>query len=161
MPNWIEGTMKLRGKREDIKRFLDNELEASSWYGEKKALEEQVKCDSDDSYFEYTFKNEPHIKGTRRAFVTDDYLYMNEDEGTACVSIKQAWSFSTTRDDKELDLWKDNAHKYNIDIKLFGIECGMEFCQEVIVLKDSDRVIHNVIQYEDWAWDCPFPRMGG
>ena len=28
MPNWIEGTMKLRGKREDIKRFLDNEIEA-------------------------------------------------------------------------------------------------------------------------------------
>lgn len=161
MPNWIEGTMKLRGKREDIKRFLDNEIEASSWFGEQNALEEQVKCDSDGSYFEYTFKNEPHIKGTRRAFITDDYLYMDKDEGTVSVNIKQAWSFSVTEDDRELDLWKDNAHKYNIDIKLFGIESGIEFCQEVIALKDSDGVIKNVIQYEDWMWDCPFPEMGG
>lgn len=161
MPNWIEGTMKLRGKREDIKRFLDNEIEASSWYGEQNALEEQVKCNSDDSYLDYRFKNEPHIKGTRRAFITDDYLYMGKDEGTVSVNIKQAWSFSVTKDDRELNLWKENAHKYNIDIKLFGIESGMEFCQEVIALKDSDRVIHNVIQYEDWMWDCPFPNVGG
>lgn len=157
----IEGTMKLRGKRENIKRFLDNEIEASSWFGEKNALEEQVKCDSDGSYFEYTFKNEPHIKKTRRAFITGDHLYMEEDEGTVCVNIKQAWSFSAYPDDHELDTWRDNAHKYNIDIRLYGIECGAEFCQEIIARRDSDHVINNVIQYEDWDWECPFPEMGG
>ena len=161
MPNWIEGTMKLRGKREDIKRFLDNELDTSSYYGEKRTLEEQVQCNSDDEYMEYTFKDEPYIKGTRRAFVTDDYLYMGEDEGTACIKIKQAWSFSVTSDDRELELWKDNAHKYNIDIKLYGVESGTQFCQEVIALRNCDRVINNVIEYEDWYWDCPFPNMGG
>ncbi len=161
MPNWIEGTMKLRGKREDIKRFLDNELGTSSYYGEKRAIEEQVECNSDDSYFEYTFKDEPYIKGTRRAFVTDDYLYMEEDEGTVSIKIKQAWSFDVTPDSKELVLWKDNAHKYNIDIKLYGVECGAQFCQEVIALRNCDRVINNVIEYEDWDWDCPFPNMGG
>ena len=161
MPNWIEGTMKLRGKREDIKRFLDNELRPSSYFGEEKAIEEQVKCKSDDSFFEHTFKDEPYIEGTRRAFVTDDYLYTEEDEGTVCVKIKQAWSFNAVPGDSELDLWKDNAHKYNIDIKLYGIERGMQFCHEVIALKDRNEVIENVIQYEDWDWDCPFPNMGG
>ena len=96
MPNWIEGTMKLRGKREDKKRFLDNELGTSSYYGEKRAIEEQVECNSDDSYFEYTFKDEPYIKGTRRAFVTDNYLYMEEDEGT--VSIKNQTGMVFRRD---------------------------------------------------------------
>ena len=161
MPNWIEGTMKLRGKREDIKRFLDNELDVSSYYGEKRSIKEQVQCNSDDGYVEYTFKDEPYIKGTRRAFVTDDYLYMDEDEEVVCLSIKHAWSFDVTQDDRELVLWKDNAHKYNIDIKLYGVECGAQFCQEVIALKNSDRVINNVIGYEDWCWDCPFPNMGG
>ena len=160
MPNWIEGTMKLRGKREDIKRFLDNELDASSYCGEKRAVEEQVQCNSDDEYMEYTFKDEPYIKGTRRAFVTDDYLYMNEDEGVVCIRIKQAWSFSAAPDDRELALWKDNAHKYNIDIKLYGVESGMQFCQEVIALRNCDRVINNVIEYEDWYWVYPFPYMG-
>ena len=161
MPNWIEGTMKLRGKREDIKRFLDNELGTSSYYGEKRTLEEQVECNSNDEYMEYTFKDEPYIKGTRRAFVTGAYLYMEEDEGTVCIKIKQAWSFDATPGDRELELWKDNAHKYNIDIKLYGVECGMQFCQEVIALRNRDRVINNVIEYEDWDWDCPFPNMGG
>ena len=161
MPNWIEGTMKLRGKREDIKRFLDNELDVSSYHGEKRSIEEQVQCNSGDEYTEYTFKDEPYIKGTRRAFVTDDYLYMDGDEEIVCIKIKQAWSFDVTPDDRELALWKDNAHKYNIDIKLYGVECGAQFCQEVIALKNSDRVINNVIGYEDWCWDCPFPNMGG
>ena len=161
MPNWIEGTMKLRGKRKDIKRFLDNEIAPSSSYGKTNALEDQVKCDFDDSYFEYTFSGEPHIKGTRRAFITGDYLYMEEDEGTVCVNIKQAWSFSASPDDHELDTWRDNAHEYNIDIRLYGIECGVGFCQEIIARKDSDHVINNVIEYEDWDWECPFPEMGG
>lgn len=158
MPNWIEGTMKLRGKREDIKRFLDNELDPSTWVGEQQSIEEQVENNSCDDYLEYSFHHEPHIKGTRRAFITDDYLYMEGEEGSVCLDIKQAWSFG---DDKELELWKNNAHKYNIDIKLFGIERGMEFCQEVIALRSAERVVNNVIQYEDWDWDCPFPNMGG
>ena len=161
MPNWIEGTMKLRGKREDIKRFLDNELDTSSYYGEKRSIEEQVQCNSDGEYTEYTFKDEPHIKGTRRAFITSDYLYMDEDEEVVCLSIKQAWSFDVTPDGREVELWKDNAHKYNIDIKLYGVESGVQFCQEVIALRNCDRVINNVIGYEDWNWDCPFPNMGG
>ena len=161
MPNWIEGTMKLRGKREDIKRFLDNELDVSSYHGEKRSIEEQVQCNSDGEYTEYTFKDEPHIKGTRRAFITSDYLYMDEDEEVVCLSIKQAWSFDVTPDGREVELWKDNAHKYNIDIKLYGVECGVQFCQEVIALRNCDRVINNVIGYEDWNWDCPFPNMGG
>jgi hypothetical protein len=31
MPNWIEGTMKLRVKREDIRRFFLEGLDPSSW----------------------------------------------------------------------------------------------------------------------------------
>lgn len=158
MPNWIKGTMKLRGKHEDIRRFLDNELEASSWCCEE--IDTYVECDINDTFVEYTFKNEPHIKGTRRMFVTSSDLYMDKDnKGTVYLDIKQAWSFSAR--DGELDFWNNIAHKYNIDIKLYGIESGMEFCQEVIALKDSDMVINNVTQYEDWNWQCPFPGMGG
>jgi len=145
MPNWIEGTLKLRGKREDIKRFLDNEIDND--FG-------QVCCDDGDGYLDYTFKHEPWIKGTDRAFITSDYLYMDDEECSVCLDIKQAWSFH--KDD-----WKDKSAKYNVDIKLFGIECGMEFCQEIIVLRNNPKIVANVITYEDWEWDCPFPNMGG
>lgn len=58
------------------------------------------------------------------------------------------------------------ADKYNVDIRLYGIECGMAFVQEVIVHHghDSEKgriVLNNCIQFEDWAWECPFPDMGG
>lgn len=160
MPNWIEGTMKLRGKRGDIKRFLDGELGVSSWRGEVSKKEDQIIDESGDGYIEYTFKDKPHILGTRRAFVTDDYLYMGDDEGVVCLKIKQAWSFDASGD-RELEVWGEKAEKYNLDIKLYGIERGVCFCQEVIVLHEKKQIINNVIQYEDWDWECPFPNMGG
>lgn len=46
-----------------------------------------------------------------------------------------------------------------------GIDHGssrLEYCLEAVVeRKDSDMVINNVTQYEDWNWQCPFPGMGG
>lgn len=42
MPNWIKGTMKLRGKRQDIARFFREGLDASG----RHKLEDQVKDDS-------------------------------------------------------------------------------------------------------------------
>lgn len=159
MPNWIEGTMKLRGKQEDIKRFFREGLDASQW-GKPEKLEDQVKDNSSEGWLEFNFKHEPHIKGTRRAFITDDYVYMEEDEGVVCVNVKQAWAFHTGRESNDLENWKTVSEKYNVDIKLFGIESGMRFTQEIVIVR-GENPIENVRQYEDWDWDCPFPRMGG
>lgn len=48
MPNWIEGTMKLRGKQEDIKRFFREGLDQSDWPDPKDRVD-QVIDRSDDS----------------------------------------------------------------------------------------------------------------
>lgn len=34
MPNWIEGTMKLRGKRDDISRFIHEGIHGYDFLGE-------------------------------------------------------------------------------------------------------------------------------
>lgn len=159
MPNWIEGTLKLRGKRDNIRKFFNEGLEPSSCFGEERPLSEFITDDSSDDYLDYSFKNEPHIKGTRRAFITGNYAELYKEYGTVCVDIKQAWSFDSN--EKDLEAWKEIAKKYSIDLKLFGIECGMEFCQELIILHKEDKIIENVTRYENWEWDCPFPRMGG
>ncbi len=160
MPNWIKGTMKLRGKREDIRRFFKEGLEPSSWAGETNKIEEQVLDFSGEDYLDFGFKHEPHIKETRRAFITDTDVHMEDDEGAACVNVKQAWAFDAGREAKDLENWKAISDKYNIDIKLFGIECGMQFTQEIIIIRGR-RPIVNERQYEDWDWECPFPNMGG
>ncbi len=160
MPNWIKGTMKLRGKREDIYRFFKDGLDPSSWAGESNKIEEQVFDHSGEEYLDFRFKDEPHIKGTRRAFITDGCVYMEADEGVVCVDVKQAWGFDTGRETEDLANWKAISDEYNVDIKLFGIECGMEYTQEIIIIRGR-KPVENIKKYEDWEWDCPFPNMGG
>ena len=45
-------------------------------------------------------------------------------------------------------------------MKIFGVERGMEFCQD-IEIADGVVVKSEQITYDDWDWDCPFPEMGG
>lgn len=157
MPNWIEGTLKLRGKREDIKRFFDEGLEASSW-ADPKDREDQVMDYSGENYISYGFKNLTWIKDTRRAFIQNQEIEMDDEEGVLCLDVKQAWGFS--RDESDLDQWKAISDEYNLDLKLFGVEHGMQFTQEVIIIRGRSPIV-NVTKYENWDWDCPFPRMGG
>ena len=160
MPNWIEGTMKLRGEVRNIKRFFEEGLDASQWV-EPEKLEDQVKNESSDCYMYFTFFHEPHIVGTRRAFITDDSVYCDfeepDEECVVCINVKQAWCFTT---EGELDEWKAVSDNFDLDVKLFGIECGMEFTQEVICLRGHKPIL-NERHYENWDWDCPFPNMGG
>jgi len=159
MPNWIEGTMKLRGKREDIRRFFREGVDASAW-PDPKDQENQVEDNSTVNNLDLCFRNEPHIAGTRRAFITDEYAYMEEDYGTVCVNIKQAWCFCESYGSEDMQVWKHISEKYNVDLRLFGIEMGQAFVQELIIVRGK-RPILNEKQYEDWMWECPFPMMGG
>ena len=57
MPNWIEGTLKLRGKRVDIIRFFREGLEPSTPIDS----ENQVTDYSDDDVLEFNFKDWTYI----------------------------------------------------------------------------------------------------
>ena len=159
MPNWIEGTMKLRGRQEDIKRFFREGLDPSDWPDPKDCVD-QVIDRSDDSELYFKFNREPHIVGTRRAFITDESAYMSEESGVVCVNVKQAWAFYAGSESNDLKVWEGISDKYNVDIKLYGIESGMEFTQEIIILRGRKPIV-NERQYKNWDWDCPFPNMGG
>jgi len=171
MPNWIEGTLKIRGNLSDIKRFFDEGLDASSYFGEahQSDIDKQrvFTGNIEEGWIEYTFSDEPHVKGTRRMFITDDYVFADTEDDdllVCCVDIKQAWSFISNDTDEQKLI--EIADEYNVDLRLFGIECGMQFCEEIIVCHgdngDKGKIVLNKeIQYKDWMWECPFPRMGG
>lgn len=107
MPNWIEGTLKLRGKRENIRKFFNEGLQPSTYFGEERPLSEFVTDESGDDELFFSFNDEPHIKGTRRAFITGDCAELYEEYGIVCVDIKQAWSFNSNQQD--LETWKEIA----------------------------------------------------
>lgn len=162
MPNWIEGTLKLRGKRKDIERFFDNGIEPANLLNPEDR-KDCVKKILESYGVEYYFKNGPHIAGTRRAFIEDGELYIEheyDEDIIVCIDIRQAWAFVAGKNSDDLDNWKRISEEYNLDLRLYGIECGMEFCQEIIIIRGRKTVV-NVWQYENWDWECPFPRKGG
>lgn len=156
MPNWIEGTMKLRGEKNDIKRFF---LEGLNFYDKPVAECIKISYEDEDGFEVELIGKEvnphlnPHIFGTHRAFVIESetiYVY----NGNACFNIQQAWDFLTEN-------FVELAKTYNLAIRLFGIERGMEFAREIEISKTGDVVIDKKITYDDFVWECPFPNLGG
>lgn len=154
MPNWIEGTIKLRGKHENLYRFIKQGLEPSAWLSfdgeEKRPIEDFVEI---NDYDEIIIRNEPHIKGTRRAFIQDSNTYFDEDYNLIILPIKQAWCF-------DAESFAKLSKEFDIDIRLYGFECGMEFCQEIEII-NGQVTINKEIEYSDYQWECPMPLMGG
>ena len=150
MPNWIEGTLKVRGNSENLKNFIENGIEANVGKNEYGA---EVGYDVPDGAY---------IIGSRRAFVGEQcYCYIDSSSGknqTITIPIKQAWSFTPNEDAEQR--WVNLAKEYSVDLRLQGFECGMEFYQDFAVV-NGEITIDEVKQYEDWDWECPMPRLGG
>ena len=80
MANWIEGTFRARGSKENIKRFLLEALEPCSRFGKNKEILKEITYE-EDNYLEMEFKyadgeeeKEEYVKtlyiaGTLRQFV--------------------------------------------------------------------------------------------
>ena len=142
MPNWSEGSLRLRGKKTDIICFLKS-LETSDKYGWA------------------------YIPNTRRAFVIGDpstiqesidiLLENNVKESTVCgLHISQAWGI-------EIESFVEISRKYHLDIRIDTVERGMMFTEqyEIIngeVTKDNGKSYET---FEDFEWNVPYSFLGG
>lgn len=160
MPNWICGTLKIRGMNENILRFFNEGLNAYGFSnGEEIVLprDEWVEENHNDEYHyhEWNIKTWAYVDGTQRAFVTEQEIYFQEGEGDQIVTMdfRQAWSFTASELVKISKL-------FGIDIRVYGFEQGMQFCQEIEVIAGVIK-LDRMIKYEEWDWECPMPRMGG
>lgn len=153
MPNWAEGTLKLRGRRENVASALKEML-----LGNKGATLE----DENDGTL-LTFKTENdyfYINGTRRAFISgkDIEIWLDEDDEDFVIieleNFKQAWAALA-------DNYTEISSKFDVDIKIFTFEMGMEFTQEIEISKGE--IIKNIVNenFTDYSWDVPFSRLGG
>lgn len=168
MPNWIEGTFRARGEKEKIKKFLLEGIGACN------GLKITTDIDEDDNSLTVTFKNPEvdendfknkyhntlYINNTRRNFIEDlclgdIYAYKNSNEEFQfATSFKSAWAIET-------DPYVEIAKQYEIDIRVNGFECGMEFEQLLEVSRTGQIKCESFIQYDDWIWQCPMPLLGG
>ena len=178
MPNWCEGPIKIRGKYENVKKFLTEgvNIYKDTWNGEERiseavprekwlAIEEGVKNNVTNIFRHY---NEPdlytndwvYIEETKRAFITDFDIDLDKDDDpvVAVANFAQAWGI---RPEEFAKL----AEKYEVDFRLYGIDGSMGFFEEYEIL-DNGKTINdlgpkNWLSYSEFKWLCPFPFMGG
>ena len=172
MPNWCSGSLKLRGQYENLVKFLTEGLNEYNceWNDEKQqSVETVVPKDKwihrieeygEAGAREFVMEIEPgewvYVEGTKRAFITSDYIDVAENEIIAAVEISQAWDF-------RVDNWIDISKKYGLDIKLWGVDHGGNFMHEIEIVKGE--VVSDISKhwdnYNDFLWECPLPWLGG
>lgn len=162
MPNWIEGSLKVRGTNDNLRKFFENAILPCRGHDNKN---EFIRCYFENNDSEVNIYPDAYIDGTTGAFVSDAaYLYWKAKETiiTLCIPVKQAWNF-------EVNEWLNIANKYDIDIRLFGVESGMGFWREIEIscMEYGKRreVISNLTSrysyYDEFIWECPMPLLGG
>lgn len=149
MPNWCEGTLKVRGTLENVRRFMEEGID----YGPNRHV--NVIEDDDELSFSTSGTGERWIIGTNRHFIMcdeDDYMYFYEGH-TLFLHLKAAWNVSAE------DL-QTVCQEYGVDMKVEAFERGMQFGQLVEVINGEIRR-NEVIEYNYYEWDCPCPTVGG
>lgn len=149
MPNWCEGTLKVRGEKENLTRFILEGLKPINLLGgEKEPLEF-------NRYGEIESKETCWIEGTQRGFVNNLYIssYDIEEDELICLDAKFAWSIDVKGLQKA-------CQKFKVDMRMFGFELGMEFNKEVEII-DGEITMDDEITFNDYRWECPCPNMGG
>lgn len=167
MPNWCEGKLKVRGKKENIMKWLtecvavwEPDVEKGKLLYNALIYRKDVNgvsftCDDDEIHV--SVKRDAHIAGTRRNFVEkyeNDFLLGAEDgKDVIILPVEAAWAL-------ESEPYEEMSKKYGLDFRFYGYERGMEFNQEIEVV-NGETTIDREIQYDDYYWECPDPMLGG
>lgn len=148
MPNWAKGSLKLRGKSENIASALKEMLLSNTVTLEVEYNGDLLIFNSKDPYF--------YINGTRRAFINQKQIEVWLEEEFCTVELdnfEQAWSAIPEN-------YQEISSKFDVDIKIFTFECGMEFTQEIEISKCKIiKIVCN--EYDDYQWEVPFSNLGG
>lgn len=146
MANTCEGSLRIRGPKDNIQRFLLNGLEP---HNSTKKLE--VK-DGDILFFLSC-----HIKGTERGSVSYVEAYLSEYEDINVITIALEAKFVGTIKAYEL---LSICQKYNIDMRIYGFERGTQINQDIEII-NGKITKNNLVKYDDYVWDCISPERGG
>jgi len=157
MANWCEGTLKVRGNIEDIKRFLKEGLVPTTftWIGQ---TTEPPEITETEHYFTMkSITGSFYVKDTNRNFIESeiDFEYGDEkDENVLVINdYKAAWGI----DAKDL---AEISRRYNIDLKIYAFERGMQFNQDIEIHK-GQIIKDEEIEFDDYDWECIMPNLGG
>lgn len=165
MPNWCKGVLKVRGKKRDLLKFLNEGIKDIHYkfddqgHSVSEYLSPKIKTDENETEIILSeCAGNLYIEGTRRSFITNniDWWWSYDDEEkiyTQLIDIQQAWRL-------EVEQFSEISRKYHIDFKIKGYECGMEFSQEFEIIQ-GNITMYQEQTYENYIWEVDDPRIGG
>ncbi len=151
MPNWCKGTLRVRGTKENLTKFILEGLKPVTYIGQELA---SLKID-DNGCIEC---KRCWIEGTYRGFVTDLYQDVSPwkdaiGKFSIAFDAEFAWGIEPT----ELLI---SCKKYGVDMRIYAFEQGMEFNQNIEII-DGKITKNEEINFDDYCWDCICPTVGG
>lgn len=154
MPNWCVGTLKVRGKIKDLKRFIVDVLQPVTFFGDDNG---KLELNEGDGYFTVNKDGSNHIKHTYRGFVEDLDLWVDfdkEDEvKTIALESKFAWDINAYQ-------LLEVCQEFDVDMKIYAFERGMQFNRNIEIV-DGEIVKNENLEFDDYLWDSICPNMGG
>lgn len=163
MPNWIEGVVKFRGKYNDLKKFLEEELiEVDMDYTQnpiQSIISNNVTVDEYGDVQGISSSN-TWFKTFDRAYIDERWSYSiyeadNEnDEKIFCANVKSAWDLTITE-------VQAVANLYHLDVKGYMFESGMCFERNFEVNRNGNIIINSTIKHDNYEWDSINPLIGG
>ena len=162
MPNWCEGYLKIRGKKEDIVNFVENEiklLKLKSIILEPEYVDIKMIDDLGEYSFNYkkSFREFLYLKNTRRFFVESEEISFYHFEDEVCyltLEVKQAWYIDVQ------ELLVEHSKKYHVDFNIYASEKGMEFEQYITVV-EGKLIKNEEREYTDFQFEAINPELGG
>lgn len=150
MPNWCKGTLRVRGTKENLTKFVLEGLRPVTYIGQELVplkINDNGCIEGDRCW----------IKGTYRGFVTDlsedTYYWKDEEKTTIALDTEFAWGIEP----KELLI---SCKEYGVDMRIYAFEQGMEFNQNIEII-DGKITKNEEITFDDYYWDCICPTVGG
>ena len=148
MPNWAEGTIKLRGRSENIKSALKDML--------FKLNDVSYEDNGESLVIESIGSSSIRINKSRRAFIKCERIELYFEDAFEIIEIQnfsQAWAAIP-------DNFVELSKNHDVDIKIFTFEKGFEFTQEIEISKGE--IVKDVCyEYVDYQWEVPFNNLGG
>ena len=162
MPNWVEGVVKFRGKYNDLKKFLEEELiEVDVDFTQdppQSITSNNVTIDEYGDIQGISVSN-TWFKTFKRAYINEMWSYsIYEYDGSIdkifCANVKSAWNLS-------INEILEVANLYHIDIKGYMFESGMCFERDFEVDRDGNIIKDDTIEHNNYTWDSINPLIGG
>lgn len=171
MPNWAEGNIRVRGKRENIIRYIQENAISIYALQNGKYEERPIHLEEDSGGYELLMEKNPEtddclwFKDSNRQFIdfdgsdsfsgefSDDDKHTNKDQVLFLPSFKGAWGVDN-------ECFRKAALEFKVDIRIFVWERGLEWSSISTFFRDG-HVETESRTYADWLWESALPNYGG